>query len=136
MQDPCALGVTGGTVTRLAPLLGQAPSVATTPHLEFERDIVDLEGQIQKLLDTAERRDLDVSEELSLLRNKLLKLREDTFHNLTPMEQVQVARHPRRPYTRWSKIPLLVSAAVSVPTKPWTDNLCLSICVLRCEKQA
>lgn len=68
-------------------------------HLEFERDIVDLERQIQKLLDTAERRDLDVSEELTLLRKKLLQLREDTFRNLTPMEQVQVARHPRRPYT-------------------------------------
>lgn len=73
--------------------------MAGSSHLDFERDIVDIEKQIQKLLDTADRKDLDVSDELSLLRKKLLKLREDTFRDLTPMEQVQVARHPRRPYT-------------------------------------
>ena len=73
--------------------------MANVPHLEFERDIVDLEKQIQKLLDTAQRRNLDVSEELALLRGKLMTLRQDTFRNLTPFEQVQVARHPRRPYT-------------------------------------
>lgn len=73
--------------------------MASNAHLDFERDIVDLEKQIQKLLDTAERRDLDVSEELAMLRKKLLQLREETYRNLTPMEQVQVARHPRRPYT-------------------------------------
>ncbi len=73
--------------------------MATGQHLEFERDILDLERQIQKLLDTAQRRDLDVTEELALMRSKLLQMRQDTFRNLTPMEQVQVARHPRRPYT-------------------------------------
>jgi hypothetical protein len=30
--------------------------VATTPHLEFERDIVEIQGQIDKLLDLAARK--------------------------------------------------------------------------------
>ena len=68
-------------------------------HLDFERDIVEIQAQIDKLLDLAERRDIDVSNEVSVLRDKLQELKVRTYANLTPMEQVQVARHPQRPYT-------------------------------------
>ena len=68
-------------------------------HLDFERDIVEIQAQIDKLLDLAERRDIDVSNEVSVLRGKLQELKVRTYANLTPMEQVQVARHPQRPYT-------------------------------------
>ena len=34
-----------------------------------------------------------------MLREKLESLREETYRNLRPIERVQVARHPRRPYT-------------------------------------
>ena len=73
--------------------------MATTPHLEFERDMVEIQEQIEKLLELAERKGIDVSRELSELRGKLANLREETFRNLSPIEQVQVARHPLRPYT-------------------------------------
>lgn len=69
------------------------------PHLEFERDMVELQEQIQKLLELAEKKGIDVSDELGNLRQKLGELREETYRNLEPIEQVQVARHPRRPYT-------------------------------------
>jgi acetyl-CoA carboxylase carboxyl transferase subunit alpha len=68
-------------------------------HLDFERDIVEIQDQIDKLLDLADRRGIDVSDEVKILRDKLEDLRERTYANLKPMEQVQVARHPRRPYT-------------------------------------
>lgn len=68
-------------------------------HLEFERDIVEIREQIDKLLDLAERRGIDVSEEVDVLRDKLRDLKKQTYDNLSPMEQVQVARHPERPYT-------------------------------------
>jgi acetyl-CoA carboxylase carboxyl transferase subunit alpha len=68
-------------------------------HLDFERDIVEIQAQIDKLLDLADRRDIDVSNEVSVLRGKLQELKVRTYANLTPMEQVQVARHPQRPYT-------------------------------------
>ncbi len=69
-------------------------------HLEFERDIVEIQDQIDKLLDLADRRGIDVSDEVSVLRNKLEDLRTRTYASLKPMEQVQVARHPQRPYTQ------------------------------------
>jgi len=68
-------------------------------HLDFERDIVEIQTQIDKLLDLADRRGIDVSDEVEVLRNRLEELKEETYDNLSPMEQVQVARHPRRPYT-------------------------------------
>jgi len=73
--------------------------VANVPHLEFERDIVEIQGQIDKLLDLADRKGIDVSTELAVLRSKLQDLKAQTYENLRPMEQVQVARHPQRPYT-------------------------------------
>jgi acetyl-CoA carboxylase carboxyl transferase subunit alpha len=73
--------------------------VANTPHLAFERDMVEIQGQIDHLLELAERKGMDVSGELKELRSKLARLQEEAFRNLSPIEQVQVARHPGRPYT-------------------------------------
>ena len=70
-----------------------------SPRLDFERDIMEVQEQIDKLVASAERSGFDVSEELKELRKKLDALVESTYQNLTPMEQVQVARHPDRPYT-------------------------------------
>lgn len=73
--------------------------MATPSHLEFERDIVELQRQIETLLRSAEEKGIDVSSEVRVLGRKLEVLREETFRNLTPLEQVHVARHPRRPHT-------------------------------------
>ncbi len=73
--------------------------MATPLHLEFERDIVGLQKQIDGLLRTAEEKGIDVSDEVRVLSRKLEVLKEEIFQNLTPLEQVQVARHPKRPYT-------------------------------------
>lgn len=70
-----------------------------TAHVPFERHIVEMEDQITKLREMASQRGLDVSAELQELTAKLDQLRRDTYRNLGAMEQVQVARHPRRPYT-------------------------------------
>jgi len=68
-------------------------------HLDFERDIVEIQDQIDKLLDLADRKSIAVSDEVEVLRTKLDGLRKQTYEDLNPMEQVQVARHPQRPYT-------------------------------------
>ena len=73
--------------------------MAGSPRLDFERDIMEIQEQIDGLVTSAERSGFDVSEELKELRRKLDALKESTYRNLTPMEQVQVARHPDRPYT-------------------------------------
>jgi len=73
--------------------------LATPLHLEFERDIVELQKQIDGLLRTAEEKGIEVKDEVRVLGRKLEVLKEEIFQNLTPLEQVQVARHPKRPYT-------------------------------------
>ena len=67
--------------------------------LEFESGIVGIRVQIDKLLDLADRRGIDVSSEVEVLREKLLEISRQTYENLDAMEQVLVARHPQRPYT-------------------------------------
>jgi len=70
--------------------------LASSP--DFERDIVEIQAQIEKLLEMAEKSGFDVTSQLSELRSQLEKLKTDTYQNLSPIEQVQVARHPQRPY--------------------------------------
>jgi acetyl-CoA carboxylase carboxyl transferase subunit alpha len=73
--------------------------VSTTAHLEFEKAIREVEEQITQLQGLASDRNLDVSSELSSLEAKLDDLKKDTYRNLSSIERVQVARHPKRPFT-------------------------------------
>jgi len=67
-------------------------------HLDFERPIVELEERIAEMERAAEERGIDVSAELATLQAKLTRLKSDIFSHLSPMQRVQLARHPRRPY--------------------------------------
>jgi len=74
--------------------------VAGTPfQAEFEKPILELERQIAHLRRLAEDRKLDVKEEIEPLEAKLELLRREVYQRLTPIQKVQVARHPDRPYT-------------------------------------
>jgi acetyl-CoA carboxylase carboxyl transferase subunit alpha len=73
--------------------------VANAYTLDFEKPLLELERQIDELKRVGEEREIDVAEELTRLQGKLDALREDIYRNLTPMQRVSVARHPRRPYT-------------------------------------
>ena len=73
--------------------------MATVAQLDFERAISEVEEQIVRLQDLSRERGLDVTAELRSLERKLHTLKREVYRNLTPMERVQVARHPRRPYT-------------------------------------
>jgi acetyl-CoA carboxylase carboxyl transferase subunit alpha len=67
-------------------------------ELEFEKPLLDLERQIAHLKRLAEDQRLDVDAEIEPLAQRLTELRRDIYRDLTPMQRVQVARHPRRPY--------------------------------------
>jgi acetyl-CoA carboxylase carboxyl transferase subunit alpha len=73
--------------------------VANGFNLDFEKPIVELERQIESLREMATARDLDVHGEIAPLEEKLTSLRREIYGDLSPMQRVQVARHPRRPYT-------------------------------------
>jgi len=68
-------------------------------YLEFERPIVELEEKILALQESARGNSLDVTDEVEQLRNRVQKLGKQIFSSLEPWQRVQLARHPRRPYT-------------------------------------
>jgi acetyl-CoA carboxylase carboxyl transferase subunit alpha len=67
-------------------------------HQEFERSIQETMGKIEHLKDMASARGLDVEADLRKLETRLEELRTETLKALSPMERVQIARHPQRPH--------------------------------------
>ena len=67
--------------------------------LNIERDIAELEQQIGRLHDLAQQHGLHVDNELTMLEEKLARMKKDAYDNLTAIERVQLARHPKRPFT-------------------------------------
>ena len=70
-----------------------------TSALEFEKPIVELEKQIDELKRVAEERAISMDLELVPLEQRLDVMRKEIYDNLTPIQRVQVARSPRRPFT-------------------------------------
>jgi acetyl-CoA carboxylase carboxyl transferase subunit alpha len=73
--------------------------MASAYTLEFEKPLLELERQIEDLKRIGTERQIDIDGELEGLQGKLESLRADIYRNLTPIQRVMVARHPRRPYT-------------------------------------
>jgi acetyl-CoA carboxylase carboxyl transferase subunit alpha len=67
--------------------------------LEFERPLVELEQKIRELRDFEHGDRLQFSEDLARLEKKADRLRAEIFSKLTRWQRVQLARHPKRPYT-------------------------------------
>ncbi len=68
-------------------------------YLDFEKPMVELEEKILALQESANGNDLDVTAEVDQLRDRVQKLGKQIFSSLEPWQRVQLARHPRRPYT-------------------------------------
>jgi len=67
--------------------------------LEFEKPIYDLEQKAKELERLSQDEGLDLSDEIKVLREKADKLKEEIFSNLDAWQRIQLARHPKRPYT-------------------------------------
>jgi acetyl-CoA carboxylase carboxyl transferase subunit alpha len=67
--------------------------------LDFERPLVELEQKISELREFAVDERLEFNDELRRLERKADRLRREIFTNLTRWQRVQLARHPKRPYT-------------------------------------
>ena len=61
--------------------------------LEFEQPIAELEARIDALKFVGEDSELNISEEISRLRNKSESLTRSIFSNLTAWQIAQLARH-------------------------------------------
>jgi acetyl-CoA carboxylase carboxyl transferase subunit alpha len=60
--------------------------------------VLELEQKIQELRDHASAQGLDARDELEDLEKKADALRREVYANLSAIQRVQLARHPRRPY--------------------------------------
>ena len=67
--------------------------------LNFEKPITDLEKQITELKSFASKGKIGLDGEVKSLEKKLNELRHSVYENLTPWQRVQIARHPKRPYS-------------------------------------
>jgi acetyl-CoA carboxylase carboxyl transferase subunit alpha len=70
-------------------------------QLDFEKPITELQNKLEDLRAHPEKHSLGISfeEEIQLIERKLEETRRQVFLNLTPWQRVQLARHPKRPYS-------------------------------------
>lgn len=66
---------------------------------DFEKPIADLQGQVEKVKQVAEKTKVDMSATLKELDEKIETTKQEIYANLTGWQQVQISRHPERPYT-------------------------------------
>jgi acetyl-CoA carboxylase carboxyl transferase subunit alpha len=70
-------------------------------QLDFEKPIAELQRKLEDLTKHRETHALGVNieAETSLIEKKIAETRKQIFSNLTAWQRVQLARHPRRPFT-------------------------------------
>ena len=67
--------------------------------LEFEKPLSELQSRINQIRELADENNVDVSQQISELEARAEQLRQEIFSTLTPLQKLQIARHPRRPST-------------------------------------
>jgi acetyl-CoA carboxylase carboxyl transferase subunit alpha len=70
-------------------------------QLDFEKPIIELQNKLEELRSQPQKHSLGISfeDEFKLIEKKLEETRRQIFLNLTPWQRIQLARHPKRPYT-------------------------------------
>jgi acetyl-CoA carboxylase carboxyl transferase subunit alpha len=72
---------------------------ALTHPLDFERPLVELELQLERLKDEIAGGDLSRRDEYAKLESKVARVREDVYGKLSAYQRVQLSRHFDRPFT-------------------------------------
>ncbi len=73
--------------------------MSETRVLDFERPIVELEGKIRELKLLLAGGNADMATEIERLEARASELQREHYAQLSPWEQLQLAKHPDRPYT-------------------------------------
>jgi len=68
-------------------------------HFDFEKPIQDLEDQLKKVKEVADKGKIDVNASIKELEEKIISTKKELYNNLNGWQRVQVSRHPDRPYT-------------------------------------
>ncbi|MEM9444081.1 MAG: acetyl-CoA carboxylase carboxyltransferase subunit alpha [Verrucomicrobiota bacterium] len=67
--------------------------------LEFEKPITELEKMLSSLNGHSGKHNIDLQDEITDLKKKLVLTKQEIYNNLTPWHRVQIVRHPKRPFT-------------------------------------
>ena len=67
--------------------------------LEFERPLVELEYQLERLKDELASGNQSRRAEYAALETKVTKIRKEIYGKLSPYQRVQLSRHFDRPFT-------------------------------------
>ncbi len=67
--------------------------------LDFEEALRDLNEQLNKLKEIGKHSEIDISQTVKEIENKIANKKNEIYSNLTPWQKVQISRHPERPYT-------------------------------------
>jgi len=70
-----------------------------TTFLDFETDIQELEQQLENSRVIQQKGKVDVTKTIEELELSIVIRTREIYASLTPWQRVQVARHPKRPYT-------------------------------------
>jgi acetyl-CoA carboxylase carboxyl transferase subunit alpha len=68
-------------------------------ELDFERPIVELEAKVNELKTFSSDKNINLGPEIKRLEQKLEQMKAEIYNSLTPWQRIQIARHPKRPYT-------------------------------------
>lgn len=68
-------------------------------ELEFEKPINSLREKIAELKEITKDAEVDLSQEILNLEERLHRLEKEIYENLKPWDRVQISRHPERPTT-------------------------------------
>jgi acetyl-CoA carboxylase carboxyl transferase subunit alpha len=68
-------------------------------YLDFEEPLKEIADQIEKAKEIGKDAEIDMTDKIKALEEKLEEKTKETFSNLTPWQRVQLSRHPERPYT-------------------------------------
>ena len=70
-------------------------------YLDFEQPIIELQSKLDALTRTTQTSgvEVDFEGEAEQIREKIEETRKAIYSKLTPWQRIQLARHPRRPYT-------------------------------------
>lgn len=67
--------------------------------LEFEKPLRDLQQRLEALYATSKEQNFDVSGEMKAIEARLESTKRQIYSDLTAWQRVQLARHPKRPYS-------------------------------------
>jgi len=68
-------------------------------QLDFEKPIIELQRKLDELKKHPEMHGLNFDEEVVQIEKKIAQTRQQIYSNLTPWQRVQLARHPKRPFS-------------------------------------